>query len=402
MIDSNFFQTNRAKLAEKLGGALVVVTGYTRLQRSNDTAHGFEQEANFWYLTGIEEPDWKLVYDGISHKSWLVMPDVDAIHRVFDGSLSPEDAKLRSGVDEVIAQDDLLGLYRRLQRTHSIVYTVTQPSHSEHFNFALNPALHENTKQLERNFAKVQIANKDLAKLRAIKQPVEIVEIQAAIKQTAKAFEAVQQSIDSYRYEYEIEADFTQAFRRSGTMGHAYEPIVAAGANACTLHYVKNASPIKQRQLVLLDVGARVNGYAADISRTICKGEPTKRQRAIFDALKDAQQAIIQLLEPGMPVETYQQSVNTIMFDTLSSLGLAKTSQDETVSTYMPHAVSHGLGIDVHDSLGAPRHLQEGMVLTVEPGIYIPEESIGIRLEDDILITKTGHKNLSASLSTQL
>ena len=399
---SDFFRNNRQQLAEKLHGGLIAVTAYDRLQRSNDTAFTFEQEANFWYLTGIEEPGWKLVYDGTTHHSWLVMPDLDEVHRIFDGGMSAETARSISGVHEVISADELLSLYRRLTRTHSLAYTVSQPSYANSFNFSLNPALHDNQRQLERTFAKVQTANKELAQLRALKQPEEITAIERAIKTTVAAFSSVRERISEFKTEAEIEAEYSYLFRRAGADGHAYDPIVAAGKNACTLHYIQNIDPIKNRQLVLIDIGARQHGYAADITRTYAKGEPTARQQAVHDAVRDAQAKICKLLGPDFAVEEYQRQVDEIMLSAIVGLGLAQPGDVEAVRRYMPHAVSHGLGIDVHDSLGGPRTLRPGMVLTVEPGIYLPDENIGVRIEDDILITESGARNLSSKLSTQL
>jgi Xaa-Pro aminopeptidase len=213
----------------------------------------------------------------------------------------------------------------------------------------------------------------------------------------------VRQKLPTLRYEYEVEAEFSYYLRRHGAKGHAYDPIVASGQNACTLHYVDNTSRLKKRQLLLLDIGARSGGYAADITRTYALGEPTKRQVAVHEAVQDAQRQIISLLKPDLSIEEYHRDVDVIMKQALLSLGLMKDMEDDTAyRTYFPHAISHGLGIDVHDSLGGPRYLQPGMVLTVEPGIYIPDEGIGVRIEDDILITDTGHANLSARLSTDL
>ncbi len=149
-----------------------------------------------------------------------------------------------------------------------------------------------------------------------------------------------------------------------------------------------------------MDVGAFYGGYAADISRTYVKGEPTKRQAAVHQAVEVAHHRIIKLIEPMLSVEEYQRSVDKIMKEALDSIGLQ--SDDTGLRKYFPHAISHGLGIDVHDSLGAPKYFETNMVLTVEPGIYIPEENIGVRIEDDILVTANGRKNLSAALSTGL
>lgn len=397
-MDAVFFTKNRQQLAKALNGGLIILSAYSRQQRSNDSAHAFTQESNLWYLCGIEEPDWTLVIDGTQEHTWLIMPDVDEVHRTFDGSLSAGEAKRISGVNTVITADEGLALLRTLAKRHSLVWIIDQPPHAEHFNFSLNPSIIKHRQLMERTFNQVQDCRKELASLRAIKQASEVRMIQKSVDITIKAFEEVKQHLASYRNESEIEAMMSYVMRLNGADGHAYDPIVAAGVNACTLHYMKNSDKLTARQLVLMDVGASYGGYAADITRTYAKGEPTKRQREVHAAVEAAHHQIINLIEPLKPVEEYQKDVDSIMSEALRSIGLA---HDETgVRRYMPHAVSHGLGIDVHDSLGAPKHLIEGMVLTVEPGIYIPEEKIGVRIEDDILVTATGRKNLSARLST--
>lgn len=153
---------------------------------------------------------------------------------------------------------------------------------------------------------------------------------------------------------------------------------------------------------MLLDIGARVGGYAADITRTYAIGKPTKRQAQVHAAVAEAQAQIIALIEPLIGIEEYHRQVDVIMKRALMSLGLIANEQDDKYRTYFPHAISHGLGIDVHDALGRPNHLREGTVLTVEPGIYIPEEGIGVRIEDDILVTAKGKRNLSAKLPVDI
>lgn len=398
-----FFSLNRQKLGQHLKGGLYVLAAYASLQQQNDTAHSFQQEANFWYLTGIEEPDWLVIVDGSTTEEWLVKPEIDAIHEVFDGSLAAEQATKISGIKRVLTHDEGLSLLRKLAKKHSVVYTIDNPPHSEHFNFSLNPAILANKRMLERIFNSVVDCQKDLAKLRAIKQPEEIKAIQKAISLTINGFEKVKYELQSAKYEYELEAEFSYLFKHSGGWGHAYEPIIAAGKNACTLHYIANNAKLQSKQLVLMDVGARVDGYAADITRTYVKGTPTKRQLEVHQAVEAAHHDIIRLLEPELPVEEYMRGVDIRMKQALKDIGLLKDANDnETYRKYFPHAISHGLGIDVHDNLGGARYFEAGMVLTVEPGIYIPEEGIGVRIEDDILITKNGRQNLSAKLATSL
>lgn len=188
-----------------------------------------------------------------------------------------------------------------------------------------------------------------------------------------------------------------------GGATHAFEPIVASGKNACTLHYTSNNDRLRTDQLVLFDIGARLHGYPGDITRTYAVGEPTKRQSEVHMAVRQAEQQIIELVRPGLALTEYIAAVDSIMKNALLLLGLMKNLDDTTAyRRYFPHAVSHGLGVDVHDRLGGYTEFQPGMVLTVEPGIYIPEEGIGVRIEDNIVITEKGSHNISAALSTDL
>lgn len=186
----------------------------------------------------------------------------------------------------------------------------------------------------------------------------------------------------------------------NGAEGYAYEPIVAAGANALTLHYTRNNNPLPKNGLLLIDAAARVGGYCADITRTYAIGTPTAREVAVHAAVEKAHFAIINLIKPGLALSEYQDKSDEIMKEALRSLGLLKKPED--YRKYFPHAISHGLGIDVHESFGGYTEFMPGMVLTVEPGIYIPEEGIGVRIEDDILVTETGNENLSGDLPTGL
>ena len=368
------------------------------MQQSNDAAFAFAQEANFWYLTGIEEAGWVLIIT--EQTSYLVAPDVDEVHQIFDGSLSFDQAKHTSGVDEILPYGAGQLLLKELADVHSTVVSIGEDPHREHYDFALNPGPVTMYQRLGKLFGSVEDCRSAVASLRAIKQPEEVAALRAAIALTVAGFEKIKTSITSYRHEYEIEAEFTHYFRHSGATGHAYDPIVAAGKNACTLHYGKNQAALAEGQLVLLDIGARVQGHPADITRTYAYGKVTDRQRAVHSEVEQAHHAIIALLRPGLDVQAYSVAVDEIMKKALDKLGLLQSATD--YRKYFPHAISHGLGIDVHDSLGGPKEFRAGMVLTVEPGIYIPEEGIGVRIEDDILITASGHENLSGQLSTSL
>lgn len=380
----------------ELEGGVAVLTGYASMQLSGDMAAPFLQESNFLWLSGIDEPGWKIIIDTKSNRTTLVAPHRSEMSALFDGGMSVESALKVSAADAVIDSGDMETYLRRLAGQHSVVYDAFDQTPHE---FILNPALRETHVLLERTFKSVASCKRSLARLRAIKQPDEIASIRRAVDLTITAFEKVKQSLAQSKYEYELEAIYSHTFRHAGA-DHAYAPIIASDANACTLHYARNDHRLRSGRMVLMDVGARVNGYAADITRTYAKGKPTKRQVMVHAAVERAHHRIIALVEPMLPVQKYQAEVDAIMIEALAEAGLP--ADETSLRKYFPHAVSHGLGVDVHDSLGSPKYFEAGMVLTVEPGIYIPEEGIGVRIEDDIIVTATGRENLSAGLSTGL
>ncbi len=397
---AEFFTENRKKLAQSLKGGLIVATAYSKMQRTNNEAFKFEQESNFLYLTGISEPDWWLIYDGNRNKSWLVRPDVDPYMVIFNGSLSDSAAQKISGVNEIISKDDALSLLRQLKRSHNLVHTVKQPEGLERYDFVLNPALSKMYDLLDRNFEDVQNCRKEMAIIRAIKQPEEIAQIKKAINITRSALEVVRSNISKYEYEYEIEADITRDFTLAAAE-HCFEPIVASGKNACILHYTKNNTKLRKGNLILVDIGAKIGQYSADITRSYAFGKPTNRSKEIYEAVLSAQNKIINKLRPTLLLQDLQHIVETEMSLVIRELKLVKDDPLTELPHYFPHAIGHGLGVDLHEPL-AHEMLQEGMVITIEPGIYIPEEGIGVRIEDDILITKSGALNLSAKIPKDL
>ena len=397
-MDYTFFTHNRQAIFAKAEADVIILAGNVSLQRSNDASYIFEQEANFWYLTGITAPGWWLVIE--RHKSTLISPTINEVHRIFDGELSFEEAKAMSGVQEALSREAGEALLESLKGSVAHVATLGEDPHADHYDFMLNPGPVVMFEKLRKSFGKVEDCRRSLAELRAIKSPVEVQLMREAIALTIDAFKIVRKNSINYSFEYEIEAEFTYQFRKNGASGHAYDPIVASGKNACTLHYGKNQDPLITGDLVLIDVGARLHGYPADITRTYAIGKVSQRHKAVHAEVVKAHQQIMALLHPGLRVKDYFSQVDIIMQLALENLNLLKTKDD--YRKYFPHSISHGLGIDVHDSLGGPDIFQPGMVVTVEPGIYIPEEDIGVRIEDDILITKTGYENLSGSLSTDL
>ena len=390
---SNFFKGNRQRLSQRLPGSIIMLTGYDEMQYAHDQASSFRQDANFWYFSGITEPSWRLIIDTKINRSYAVMPIISQTKVVFDGGLSADRALQISGVDQVLSSDEAESLLRQLRRNHRMVHIVGEDNQvAAHAEFRLNPA-HKNLRTfLSNRFDDVRDARPDAVALRAIKQPEEIKLIARAAKISADAFLEVAEKRDSYKYEHEIEAAMTYAFKMAGAQGHAYAPIVAGGANACTLHYIKNEAKISRKSPLLIDAGAYYQNYAADISRTLFIGAPTKRQQTIYDAVKHVYQSCVKLLKPGMGLSELQATADREMSAMLKELGLYEN--EESLRKYFPHAIGHSLGIDVHDTFGGNPTLKEGMVLTIEPGIYIAEESIGVRYEDNFVITDKGARNL--------
>lgn len=397
-MQQDFFKKNRARLKEVLGDNMLVLTAYDKMQFANDASAPFKQESNFWWLTGIDLPSWKLVVEG-NTSEYLVRPDVSDVEKTFETWYSDEHATELSGVDTVISQSEFLQKLEGYAANNAKVMSAAPMKYGE-IHCHPNPAQDILWSQLVDATLEPCDGRPLIAKLRAIKSDEEIEAIQRAIHITSKAFELVKSRLSSYTNESEIAADFTYEFMKNGA-NHAYDPIVAFGENACTLHYVKNNAELSGG-LILLDVGACVDGYSADITRTYAFGEIHDRHSQVHAAVERAQKQIIEMIQPGLKVEDYSNKVDEIMKHQLVELGLIKDKTDKKYRKYFPHAIGHGLGVDVHDSLGRAAEIVPGMVMTVEPGIYIADEGIGVRIEDDILITEEGNINLSESLSTRL
>lgn len=383
-------------------GALVL-TAFSAMQESRDGAAPFLQEANFLWLTGITEPDWRCI---VTHEIFLlVAPDMSETQRIFEGGISEDGALALSAADTVVSASDARAMLKNMAEDSLVAYTLGDDPQASHYDFILNPAQGQLETELIELFQGVEPLRRELAAMRAIKSPFEIKALRRAIAVTIAAFDAVRKGFASgdFTYEYEVEAVFTAEIRSRGAEGHAYAPIVAGGSHVLTLHYSKNNAPLPSSGLVLMDVGARVDGFAADITRTYAVGAVSAREREVHRAVEQAHYEIIDTIKPGLTFTEYQDASDEIMKDALLSIGLLKDRADiETYRRYFPHAVSHGLGLDVHESLGGFESFQEGMVLTVEPGIYIPEEGIGVRIEDDILVIADGSENMSQHLSTSL
>lgn len=401
--NSDFFAGNRQRLAKGFGiQGVLVLSANGLVQRSSDTTFEFRQDSNLWYLTGINEPDYILVMT--PEEEFLVAPKRQEHRDLWDGKIDLDKIKETSGIENLFEHFDGWNKLDRLVKKYKKIYTITPADkYIETFGFYTNPArsaLLDNLKK-HRSAELVDI-RKDIARLRQIKQPCEIDAIKKAIEITEFALRKVTKKFDKYKFEYQMVADITGEFIRRGAQGHGYTPIVASGKNATTIHYVDVNGSIKANDLVLFDVGSEFKNYSADISRTYCLAA-SKRQKQVYQAVIDAQKYAFRLLKPGVKLREYENKVDEYMGVKLVELGLIKNADDKkAIKKYYPHLTSHFLGLDVHDAADYDMPLAPGMVLTVEPGIYIQEEGIGVRIEDDVLIVEGGYVNLSEAISSRL
>lgn len=400
MFPTDFFANNRAKLHEALPNEpLIAVVANGLLQRGSDNGFPFYQDSNFWYLTGIDEPDMVLVMS--PQGDYLIVPNRSVTRQAFDGVLDQAMLGARAGIEDVV--DETIGwdrLIRQLRKTHRLATPFPPDSYIEAHGLYANPARKrfvQRCRKVVMNLGLYDI-RPDIAGLRMIKQAPELKAIKQAIKITSETLKDIFKKLPEYEAEYQIEADLTHGFRNRGSRFHAFEPIIASGAKACTLHNVSNDAALKPGELILMDVGAEFSHYASDITRTVAFGEPTKRQRQVYEAVLDVQKQARQLIKPGIFLRQYEQQVESIVGDKLIELGVITKKDRTNIREYYPHAASHFMGLDVHDVGNYELPLPEGVVLTVEPGIYIPEEGIGVRIEDDVLVTADGNLLLSANL----
>jgi Xaa-Pro aminopeptidase len=349
------FAARRAKLRASLDGAPALLLGRTEKEAAEDRS-GFFQEPNFYYLTGVTVPGAAL----------LLTPEGDRLY------LPRRDAKTELWYGHRLAFED--------------------PEAGRLTGLAIRPAdrLEADVQALDPAPLRLTDATlaKAIARLRMTKSPAEIELIRRAIDAGIAAHRAAWEAIAPGRFEYEIAAHMTAASARLGCERNAYPPIVGSGPNALVLHYAANRRRMDAGDLVVVDFGPECGLYASDITRTLpVSGKFTPRQRELYEAVLEAQRAVIEAAKPGVPVKALKQ-VARDAFD----------ARGRSLGRYLPHGVSHHVGLEVHDAADEDLPLAPGAVITVEPGLYIPEEKLGVRVEDMILITENGAEVLTSAL----
>lgn len=400
---SEFFKANRARLRQSvIESTPIVLTANGLLQRSGDTTFPFRQDNNFWYLTGITDQDIILVM--YKAEEYLIIPGREASRVAFDGAIDVGTVTKTSGIKDILDEAEgwkrLAGIIKRSKKVATLQ---PHPGYVDRRGFYTNPARKRLISRLKNynSALEIQDVSPRLTRFRMVKHKTELLAIQSAVDLTSEAISLVTNNLRSYKAEAEIDADLTAHFMRAGA-SHAYAPIVAADKNACTLHYIDNSSKISKDSIVLIDVGAEVNMYAADITRTFAASTPTARQKQVFEAVLDVQSRAMEIIKPGVLMKDYEKKVEQYMGQKLQELGLIKTKDRAEIRKYYPHATSHFLGLDVHDAADYEIPFEPNMVITVEPGIYIPEEGFGVRIEDDVVIEKNGIRVLSELLPKRL
>jgi Xaa-Pro aminopeptidase len=409
-LPASLYIKNRQKLAARLKPGSVAVFNANDIMPGNaDGSMPFRQHSDLFYLTGIDQEETILVIaPNASKAEWKEMVFVrktsDEI-LVWEGyKLTKDQATAVSGIQNVYWLDDFEVLFKKVVCEAEHIYLNT----NEHLR-ASNPVETRDDRFRKALLEKYPLHKYDrlqpiMHRLRSVKEKEEIGQIAKACDITRLAFDRVCGFVRPGVKEYEIEAELLHEFVRHGSRRPAYEPIIASGANSCVLHYTSNDQACQDGDLLLLDFGCEYGNYAADLTRTIpVNGRFTPRQREVYDAVLRVQREAMTLLRPGKQLDDYHKEVGLLMEKELLQLGLITAddikNQDPAwpaYKKYFMHGTSHYLGLDVHDYGMWHEPIQEGNVFTVEPGIYIREEGIGIRLENNIVVTQRGYDDLMA------
>ncbi|MCU0540532.1 MAG: aminopeptidase P N-terminal domain-containing protein, partial [Desulfobacterales bacterium] len=400
-IGPQLFIDNRRRLAGLLKpGWIAVVNSSDLMPRSADGVHPFVQQTDLIYLTGIDQEETVLLLfpdaPEAKHREILFLRETSDAIALWEGRrCTQEEARALSGVATVLWNTEFEALFRALMLQAQGIY--------------LNSNEHPRAKtEVESRDARFLKWCRDayplhaydrlaplLHRLRAVKSAAEVDLLRRAAAITGQAFRRLLGFIRPGVWEFEIEAEIYHEFLRSRSRGPAFQTIVAAGADACVLHYVRNDKQVQAGDLVLIDFGAEYAHYAGDLTRTVpADGRFTPRQRAVYAAVLRVQKEAVARLRPGGTLDRLNTEAGRVMESELIGLGLldadavrSQPAERPLYKKYFPHGISHHLGLDVHDVGDRYRPFEPGMVFTCEPGVYIPEEGIGVRIENDILVT---------------
>ena len=403
-IASNLFIKNRKKFKAQLKAkALAIFNSNDIYPVSADSTLPFAQHRDIFYLSGVDQEESILVLfpdaPKPEHREMLFLKETNEHIAVWEGEKLTKDKAFEvSGIKSVYWLQDFKAVLAEVMTQAEYVYINT----NEHYRANVETETREARfiKQLKKEYPAHDYKRSQpiLQRIRSVKEPEEIALIQQACDITEKGLRRILKFVKPEVTEYEIEAEFIHEFIRNRADGFAYTPIVASGYNACVLHYIENNQVCKAGDVILLDVGASYANYASDMTRCVpVSGKFTARQKDVYNAVLRVKNKAAKMLVPGTLWAAYQEKVGRIMEQELLGLGLL-TEDDiknedlkwPAYKKYFMHGTSHHMGLDTHDYGILTEPMQAGMVFTVEPGIYIPEENLGIRIEDDYVIQETG------------
>ncbi len=402
-MNKEFFKNNRQKLIEEIeDNSIIVLFAGNAPKKSGDENYPFTPNRNFYYFTGINEEGPILILSkikGIVNERLFIKEIDEERERWVGKSIRSNEAEEISAVKNI----DYLGNFKEyLNRVFSESEEINLYLDMERDSFYELETIGENfSEEVKKRYPFVRIKNifPKIIPLRMVKSEEEIKEMKKAIEITIKGVESLMKNAKAGMKEYELEAYYEFVCRSNGIKDYAFKTIAAAGKNATILHYVDNNSEIKDGDLILFDLGAQNNYYNADITRTFpVNGVFSERQKEVYNAVLRVNERVIKTIKPGLEYKELNKMATEWIAEECINLGLIKDKKE--VSKYYWHSIGHSLGLDTHDISNKDRNtiFKEGMVWTVEPGIYIEEESIGIRIEDDVLITSDGVQVLTKDM----
>lgn len=394
--------------------SLAIFNSNDEMPYSGDQTFRFRQNSDLLWLTGIDQELTTLVLFPDSplpqYREILFLRKTNEKIAVWEGhKYTVEEARAQSGIQTILWNEDFHQVMNQLMNHCRTVYLNLNENDRCAWYVPYRDLRFAEEWKRKYPAHEYERCGPIMARLRAVKSEHEIKAMRTACDITRKAFERVLRFIKPGVMEYEIEAEIIHEFIRNRATGHAYNPIIASGKNACVLHYNENNRECKDGEVILLDFGAEYANYAADLTRSIpVNGKFTKRQREVYDAVLRVMRAATKMLVPGNYLEKYHAEVGKLMEEELLRLKLI-TAEDvknqnpdwPAYKKYFMHGTSHFLGLDVHDIGNRYEPMRAGMVFTCEPGIYIPEEGLGIRIENNILLTENGPIDLMADIPVE-
>lgn len=415
-LSASTYIAHRKQFAEALApNSLAIFNSNDIMPTNADGTMPFRQNNDLLYLSGVDQEESILVIfpeaTFPAQREMLFVKETNDEIAIWEGEkLTKEKATALSGIQNVYWLDQFEAILKVVMAEANTVY-LNSNEHTRQSN-EVETRDDRFRKSIQEKFP---LHNYDrvtpiLHRLRSLKSKEEIDQMQKACDITNAGLRRVLKFVKPGVLEYEIEAEFAHEFLRKGSRGFAYTPIIASGFNACVLHYIENNMPCNDGDLILMDVGAEYGNYASDMTRTIpVNGKFTPRQKDVYNAVLRVMRASMNLLKPGVMLGDYHQKVGVLMEQELICLGLITKEEVDNqdpkspaYKKYFMHGTSHFIGLDVHDVGIWTQPIEAGMVFTVEPGIYIREENMGIRLENDILITEDGFTDLMGSIPLEI